>query len=192
MAEKIQMSNQPGHWTDGQLPTNVRLGAETVIMGELAFKRFYSRRDPALTIGSGCTMEGVHFALGQEASLTIGSHCYFTNAILLCEQSLTIGDYVFIGWNVTIADSDFHPIAPAERIADALACSPLGKGRTRPPVASAPVVIENDVWIGPSAAILKGVRIAAGAFIEPGSLITQDVPAGARVMGNPARVIGAA
>jgi acetyltransferase-like isoleucine patch superfamily enzyme len=101
-----------------------------------------------------------------------------------------VGNYVLMGWNTTITDTDFHPIAPAERIADAMACSPLGKGRVRPQVARKPVVIEDDVWIGPNAAILKGVRIGAGAIIEPGSVVTRDVPAGARVLGNPAQVIG--
>jgi acetyltransferase-like isoleucine patch superfamily enzyme len=46
------------------------------------------------------------------------------------------------------------------------------------------------VWIGPNATILKGVCIGAGAFIEPGSMVTRDVPARARVMGNPAQIIG--
>jgi acetyltransferase-like isoleucine patch superfamily enzyme len=51
-------------------------------------------------------------------------------------------------------------------------------------------VIEHDVWIGPNATILKGVRIGAGAFIEAGTLITRDVPPRARVLGNPAQIIG--
>jgi acetyltransferase-like isoleucine patch superfamily enzyme len=57
-------------------------------------------------------------------------------------------------------------------------------------VVKRPVVIEDNVWIGPNATILKGVCIGAGAFIEPGSMVTRDVPARARVMGNPAQIIG--
>ena len=64
----------------------------------------------------------------------------------------------------------------AEDIADAIACSPLGKGRPRPEISRRPVIIEDDVWIGPNAAVLKGVRIGAGAFVEAGSLATRDVP----------------
>src|SRR5437899_6273884 len=50
------------------------------------------------------------------------------------DLELRIGNYVIIGWNATIADTDFHPIAPAERIADAMACSPLAQGRQRPEI----------------------------------------------------------
>jgi len=122
--------------------------------------------------------------------VTIGDYCYFTNVVLLCELEVRIGNYVVIGWNATLADSDFHPIAPAQRVADAIACSPLGKGRPRPPIACKVIIIEDDVWIGPNATILKGVRIGAGAWIEPGTMVTRDVPPGARIMGNPAEVIG--
>jgi acetyltransferase-like isoleucine patch superfamily enzyme len=172
------------------LPPNVRVGPNTHVTGDLAFKRFHSGKTDALVIGSNCTMDGVHFALGKQGQVRIGDYCYFTNAVLLCELELNIGNYVVIGWNATIADTDFHPLSPAERIADAIACSPLGKGRPRPVIPKRPVILEDDVWIGPNATILKGVRIGAGAWIEAGSLVTRDVPPRARVLGNPAQLIG--
>jgi acetyltransferase-like isoleucine patch superfamily enzyme len=135
-------------------------------------------------------MDGVQFAIGPDGEVEIGDNCYFTNVVLLCELSLRIGHHVVIGWNTTVADTDFHPIAPALRVADAVACSPLGQGRPRPPIARLAVVIEDDVWIGPNAAIMKGVRIGAGSFIEPGALVTKTVPPRSRVLGNPAVVIG--
>src|SRR5262245_21543739 len=180
----------PDPWLEGKLPANVRVGPNSVIAGNYAFKRFRSRRDPALVIGSHCTMDGAHFAVGEDGHLQIGDYCYFTNAVLLCEEELSIGKYVVIGWNATIADTDFHPLGPAERIADAVACSPLGKGRPRPEISRRPVIIEDDVWIGPNATILKGVRIGAGAFVEAGALVTRSVPAWMRVMGNPAQIVG--
>ena len=190
MPESISSLLEP--WIDGSLPANVRIGPNSAIAGAHAFKRFRSRLNPALVIGSHCTMDGTHFALGEEGCVEIGDYCYFTNAVLLCDKRLTIGNYVVIGWNATIADTDFHPLAPAERIADAIACSPLGKGRPRPPILRRPVIIEDDVWIGPNAAILKGAHIGAGAFIEAGALVTRDVPAGMRVLGNPAQIVGMA
>ena len=176
-------------WSRASLPRNVQIGDNTVVTADYAFKRFRSKQPDALRIGSHATMDGVHFAVGESGRISIGDYCYFTNAVLLCELELRIGNYVVIGWNATLADTDFHPLAPAERIADALACSPLGRGRPRPEIARKPVVIEDDVWIGPNTTILKGVRIGAGAWIEAGSLVTREVPPHSRVLGNPAQII---
>jgi acetyltransferase-like isoleucine patch superfamily enzyme len=181
---------EPGRWLDGKLPENVSLGVDTIVRGDLAFKRFHSKGNRALVVGEHCTLDGVHFALGENAHAQIGDYCCFSNAVLLCELELRIGNYVIIGWNATIADTDFHPISPAQRVADAVACSPLGNGSHRPVIAAQPVIIEDDVWIGPNATILKGVRIGAGSFIEPGALVTRDVPTRSRVAGNPAQIIG--
>lgn len=181
---------QPGYWVNGELPENVQVSSNTIITADYAFKRFRSRRNPALNIGTDCTMEGVHFAIGEDGHIEIGNYCYFTNAVLLCELEIKMGNYVVVGWNTTIADTDFHPIAPAERIADAIACSPLGKNQPRPEIVRKKVIIEDDVWIGPNATILKGVHIGAGAFIEAGTLVVNDIPPRARVIGNPAQIIG--
>jgi acetyltransferase-like isoleucine patch superfamily enzyme len=189
------MSNDPPletaqeAWAQGRLPRNVHLGTESVVVGAHAFRQFRSTKSSALSAGEHCVFDGVHFALGIDAQVLIGDYCCFTNAMLLCELEVRIGSYVMIGFNAAVADSDFHPISPAQRIADAIACSPLGKGQRRPPIVARSVVIEDDVWIGPNATILKGVRIGAGSFIEPGALVTRDVPPRSRVMGNPARVL---
>lgn len=179
-------------WTDGDLPANVEGGAGTVITARDAFRRFRSQRPRAVRLGHHCTMDSVHFAVGEEGELCIGNYCYFTSAVLLCELRIDIGDYVSISWGVTIADSDFHPIDPAARLADAVACSPGGQGLRRPPLVRRPVCIEDYVWIGPGATILKGVRLGRGCIVEPGALVTSDVPAGARVLGNPAQIVGEA
>lgn len=180
----------PGYWTDGDLPANVTLGVDSIISGQQAFKRFRSRRQPALVVGTHSTLDGLHFAVGEDGVVSIGDYCCLSNVVLLCEQAVRIGHYVVIGWNTTLADTDFHPLDPALRVADAVACSPLSAGHARPPVGADPITIEDDVYIGPACAILKGVRVGTGAFIEPGSIVTRDVPPFARVMGNPAAVVG--
>jgi acetyltransferase-like isoleucine patch superfamily enzyme len=177
-------------WREGQLPGNVVAGPGTMISGEHSFRRFQGQRPAALRLGNDCTMDGVTFAVGESGELTIGDGCYFQGAVLLCDSLIEIGDQVSIGWNVTIADSDFHPLDPALRLEDALACSPAGKGLQRPPVVRQAVIIEDYVWIGPSATILKGVRLGLGCVVEPGALVTHDVPPRARVLGNPAQIIG--
>jgi len=52
------------------------------------------------------------------------------------------------------------------------------------------VVLEDHVWVGIRVLILPGVRVGEGAIIAAGSVVTKDVPPGAIVGGNPARVIG--
>lgn len=180
---------QPGRWASGELPPNVLLGDGSLITGPKAFARFRSTRQPALQIGRACTLDGVHFALNPQGVVTIGDGCAFYGSVLLCELEIRIGNHVFLGWNATIADSDFHPTEVAERHADVLACSPLGAGLARRAYPSRPVVIGHDVYIGHSATVLKGVTIGDGAFIEPGALVSKDVPPRARVLGNPAKIV---
>jgi acetyltransferase-like isoleucine patch superfamily enzyme len=177
-------------YPDGLLPPNVIVGENSRITGGKAFVRFFATLEQALVIGNHCTLDGVSFAMGENGKLVIGNHCYFTGVVLLVEREVVIGNRVWLGWNVTVGDTDFHPTDPASRIDDAIACSNISDGRPRPPIVTRAVVIEDDVWMGPGATVLKGVRIGAGSFIEPGSLVTKDIPPRSRVMGNPARVIG--
>jgi acetyltransferase-like isoleucine patch superfamily enzyme len=178
-----------GIWTHGELPPSVVLGPGSVLIGDHVLRRFRSRHEVAVQVGSNSTLDGVHLALGEKGRVLVGDWSHLSSVMLLCEEQITIGSYVAIGWNTALADTDFHPLAPAARQQDAIACSPIADGSRRPPVVSRPIIIEDDVWIGPCVTILKGVRVGRGAVIEAGSLITRDVPAGARVMGNPAKVV---
>lgn len=187
--------SESGRWTGGTLPANVRLGPGTLITGDRwtesqVFRKFASLLDPGLVIGAACLMDGVLFNVGERGRITIGDHCQFEEVFLISEQEIRIGNRVIIGWRATIVDSDFHPLEPSERLTDVVACSPLSAGVSRPRISCQPVVIEDGVWIGPNAVILKGARIGAGAFVEPGSVVVHDVPPCTRVMGNPARPVG--
>ena len=89
-----------------------------------------------------------------------------------------------------MADSDFHPLAPAQRLIDAHALAPFLKDRPpRPKLKTAPVIIGNNVWIGMNATILKGVTIGDNSVVAAGSVVTKSVPANVVVAGNPAVVI---
>ena len=92
-------------------------------------------------------------------------------------KKITIGKNVIVGANCTIIDTDFHPLDPEIRRIDILA----GK--------HAPIVIENDVFIGMNALILKGLRIGAGAVVGAGSVVLSDIPPKTIVAGIPARAI---
>ncbi len=111
------------------------------------------------------------------AQLTIGRGFGMTGGTICAEQCITIGDDVWVGGNCTITDTDFHPLDLAQRLSH-----PLDG-------ATAPVVIEDGVFIGMQSLILKGVRIGAHSVIGAGSVVTRDIPPGVIAAGNPARVI---
>jgi len=176
-------------WSDGELPANVLLGEGSSICGANPFKRFLAKIPQALTLGDHSSAVDVGFAVGVGGSIRIGSYCYLNACTLLSEEEIRIGNYALIGWGTTISDTDFHPLEPAERIRDAIALSPISQGHLRPKIVSRPVIIGDDVFIGPACTILKGVSIGDGAFVDPGSVVTRNVPAQARVRGNPAVII---
>jgi acetyltransferase-like isoleucine patch superfamily enzyme len=121
--------------------------------------------------------------------VAIGDDSIVVGGIFMCAQRITIGKRVIISYDVTIADSDFHPTDPAARKLDAIANSPYGDKSLRPYIETSPVKIGDDVWIGIGAIILKGVKIGARARIGAGAVITRDVPVGGYYIGNPARAV---
>jgi acetyltransferase-like isoleucine patch superfamily enzyme len=111
------------------------------------------------------------------ATIRVGCDCGFSGTTLVAAESIVIGDRVLVGANSTIADTDIHPLDPAERRRD------IGAGR------HAPIRIEDDVFIGMNSLILKGVTIGRGSVVGAGSVVAADVPPGVVAAGNPARVL---
>jgi acetyltransferase-like isoleucine patch superfamily enzyme len=177
----------PGDWFAGKIPDNIVAGENTVIDSSFCFKHFYAKAPIGLRVGCHVTLWRTSLAADENAVIEIGDYCYLANASLVCTERISIGSHVMIAGGVTIADSDFHPLGPAGRIADTIALSARGDRSRRPRVGVRPVVVEDGVWIGWNATILKGVRVGEGAVVAPGALVNRDVPAGAYVAGNPAR-----
>lgn len=115
-------------------------------------------------------------------NISIGNDVYIApGALFLSSDSeIFIGNKVLFGPNVTIITGD-HPIdLRGKYIYDI---------KDKKPGEDLPVVIEDDVWVGTSAVILKGVTIKRGAIVAAGAVVTKDVPPYAIVGGVPARVI---
>lgn len=111
------------------------------------------------------------------AILRIGDNFGMTGGVICAAEKITIGNNVAVGANTTIVDTDFHPIDPLER-------------KIHPASAkTAPIVIEDDVFIGMSCLVLKGVTIGKGSVIGAGSVVTKSIPPGVIAAGNPAKVI---
>jgi len=128
-----QATKENGRWAGGVVPPNVWLGPNTLITGDLAFKRFHSRVDKALLLGAHCTMDGVHFSVGENGRVKIGDYCYFTNVVLLCELELKIGQLCGDWVEHHHRDTDFHPIAPPRESPMPWPVRPWAKGAPAPP-----------------------------------------------------------
>lgn len=178
-----------GTWDYTTLPANVRVGRECFIERRGSFERYASTREPGLVLGDRViAYTWCGFSVEPRGQLVIGDDCVLVGAQFMCAESITLGNRVVLSYNVTVADCDFHPIDPELRRVDAEAITPAGDLSSRPPIVAEPVVIEDDVWIGIGAIILKGVRVGAGARVAAGCVVTNDVPAGAEIDGNPGRV----
>lgn len=113
------------------------------------------------------------------ASISIGSNTGISGASICAATSVTIGQDVLLGANVTITDTDFHAIKPDER-----------RYNNNPvDIPTAPVVISNNVFIGAGSYILKGVEIGENSIIGAGSVVTKSIPSNVIAAGNPAKVI---
>jgi len=111
------------------------------------------------------------------ARLVIGRGFGMTGGTICAEESITIGDDVWVGANCVITDTDFHPLDLATRLA-----RPLDG-------ATAPMIIEDGVFIGMNSLVLKGVTIGARSVIGAGSVVTRSIPPGVIAAGNPARPV---
>jgi acetyltransferase-like isoleucine patch superfamily enzyme len=116
----------------------------------------------------------VELCTGPQGTLRLGDGVrvnYGTS--IAAEAAVTIGNRVRIGPYVMIVDTDFHDVYE----------------RSVRPSAS-PVVIEDDVWIGAKASVLKGVRIGRGAVVGVGAVVTRHVEPFTIVAGVPAKTVG--
>lgn len=115
----------------------------------------------------------LHVAYGAHTHL--GASVYANAGLTLIDDSeITVGDRVMFGPHVTISTAG-HPLHPALR-ADGTQFS-------------APVVIEDDVWVGGNVSILPGVTIGRGSIVAAGAVVTSNVPEMCVVAGVPATII---
>jgi len=107
----------------------------------------------------------------------IGNRCKISSHSFICE-GVTLEDEVFVGHGVMFINDRF-PRATTES----------GELQTEADWECVPTIVKRGVSIGSNATILCGVEIGEGATVGAGSVVTKDVPAGAVVAGNPARVL---
>lgn len=182
-----------GAWDYGSLPANVVLGEDCFIETRACFERCRSQQPLAVSLGRRVSVYAwTRFSLEPDAIAEVGDQAVLVGAMLMCAERIRIGPRSIVSYFVTIADCDFHPRDPAARRQDAIAIAPGNDPVQTAELVTRPVEIGADVWIGIGAYVLKGVTIGDGARVGAGAVVTRDVPAGARVEGNPGRIVSVA
>jgi acetyltransferase-like isoleucine patch superfamily enzyme len=106
--------------------------------------------------------------------IIIGDHVLISPGVRISAANrISIADSCMLASHVYITDSDWHGIYD----------------RSMPPREKSFVVLEENVWVGDSSIICKGVTIGKNSIIGAGSVVTSDIPANVIAAGNPAKII---
>lgn len=132
-------------------------------------------------------VRGSIYTMTKEAQIEIGDRVGISSACLWAKERITIGNDVNIGGDCLIMDNDAHPHDFQQR--RAIFEIEVGPEEYLKTIPTAPIQIDDDVWIGARCQILKGVHIGARSIIAAGSIVTKDIPSDVIAGGNPCRVI---
>ena len=106
--------------------------------------------------------------------ISIGDHVLISPGVRISAANhISIADSCMLANQVYITDSDWHGIY----------------NRALTPKKKSQVVLAENVWVGDSAIICKGVNIGRNSIIGAGSVVTSDIPDNVIAAGNPARII---
>lgn len=122
-------------------------------------------------IAKGCVL-----VVGARGLLSVGTRAIIgPHTRIMAATEVRIGARCMISWNCSIFDSIGHRM--------------WLEGQQESEI-EAPIVIGDDVWIGPYTIVMKGVEIGANSIIGAGSVIRRTIPPNSLAYGNPARVVG--
>ena len=154
-----------GHGCTFMKPWHVEVFGSAVSLGDYATVIATPDRKVRLTVWSELERGG-RIAIGEYALICPGVR-------ISAATEITVGDSCMLAQGVYVTDADWHGVYDRS----------LAIGN------SAPVVIEDNVWIGDSAIVCKGVHIGKNSIIGAGSVVVKDIPDNAIAGGNPASVL---
>lgn len=154
-------------------------GVGTRLLKDCIIENLQKKTD-AIVLGKDCMIRGHLLVWKHGGKIEIGDDTFIgLRSEIWSMTNVKIGNHVLIAHDVNINDANSHSKIATERHrhyrhifehghpADA---SVLGT------VPSAPIIIEDDVWISFGCTILKGVRIGARSIIAAGTIVTKDIP----------------
>lgn len=131
----------------------------------------------------------------RDGTVEIGDRVYLGGCTIICRQGVKIGSDVTMAWGVMMYDHNSHSLdwrqraKVVEHFYQHYGSPDCYEALDWTDVASAPIVIEDKVWIGFDVVLLKGVRVGEGAVVGARSVVTRDVEPYTVVAGNPAVVV---
>ena len=159
-----------------EYPAKVRVGSDCQISRN-ALLRANSKHETAIAIGDAVNIKENVLINSNTGNINIGDECWIGPYTLIYGNGgVAIGNHVMIASHCAINTVSHH-------------ASRLDIPMSKQGIYTAPVTIEDDVWIGIGAVILQGVRIGTGSIIGAGAVVTRDVEARTVVAGVPACVI---
>lgn len=125
-----------------------------------------------MIIHKGLDMRNCRFVVQPGAILEIGDLEMNGLCNIVVRKNITIGDGVMVARDVNIYDSDYHPFSLYDDVQT---------------IATKPVNIQDHVWIGNGASIMKGVTIGEGSVVSTRAVVIKSVKPHTMVSGNPAK-----
>ena len=148
------------------LSSTIKIGSNVTIFNKMS-------ENPA-----GISHRSVLVTRRPGAKIIIGDNVGISGAILNCAEEIVIEDFVYLGADVMVYDTDFHPVDFLDR-----------RVNDKSKIKSAPVRICEGAWIGARTIILKGVTVGPRAVVGAGSVVTRDIPPDCIAAGVPAKFI---
>ena len=178
-------------WYPGGVPGNVVVGPDVYLDSAYGFAPFLSDRDPGLTIGPASgAYDRATFVVGAGGRVTVGAYTVVNGTYVVCQERVDIGAHGLLSWGTVITDVALDaPASLAARRAALAAAARHPERHLVPPGAARPTVLEDNVWVGFESVVGPGVHVGRGAIVGSKTVVRDDVPPYAVVVGNPARVV---
>lgn len=128
-------------------------------------------------IPRGCRFSGVE-------NISVGNHVFFgvNTQVLTTQAQLILGNHIMFGPGVTVITGNHRTDVIGKYMCDLT-------DKDKRPENDADIIIEDDVWVGANATILKGVTIGRGSVVAAGAVVTKSFPPYSIIGGVPATLL---
>ena len=139
------------------------------------FGRVRVRGPGTVIIGDGVEMHGTvtPYTHDRAARIVIGDRVILDSTRFGCAKEIVVGADCLLA-EASLMDTDMHSLRVDRRHPGA-------------PVTSAPIVLEENVWVGQWAILLRGTHVGRNSVVSSGAVCARQYPANVVIMGNPAR-----